>query len=282
MKKYIFFSLLFISLVSCSHEAEGPFAYTKAIRVSDGKVVPFEVMIDELRRVDIVFIGESHGREKDHQAELDIIRALHKKGTPCGIGLEMFRADSQNTLDGWISGSLDQDTFIRAYYRNWGMPWPFYKEIFVYAREKKIPMIGLNVPDEIAAKVAAKGFNSLSREELAKLPPGISCDVDPSYMAFIAKAYEAHGAKREPFVFFCEAQMVWDKAMAWHLLGYMKKNPGGKMVVLAGVGHSWKRGMPGQVGRSSPYTFKVVLPGVPDKMNKGSVTTKDADYILFG
>jgi len=282
MKKCILFALLFIFLVSCSQEAGAQYAYRRVLRISDGAVIPFDSMIHELQGVDIVFIGESHDREKDHQAELDIIRAMYKKGSRMGIGLEMFRADSQNTLEGWINGSVDQDTFIRAYYNNWPMPWPFYRDILLYAREKKIPMVGLNVPDRIAEKVAENGFKSLGREELAKLPPGISCNVDPGYMDFIERAYEAHNMKKERFIFFCEAQMLWDKAMAWHLIEYMKKHPGREMVVLAGVGHSWKRGIPEQVKIDASYTFKVVLPGVPYKTDTRSITTRDADYILLG
>jgi uncharacterized iron-regulated protein len=282
MKRYGFFALLSIFLVSCSGGAGRPLAFEKVLRVSDGKVVRFEEMIDDLKKADIVFLGESHDNPRDHQAELNIVRALRKKGIRPAIGLEMFRAESQNILDGWTGGTLDQHTFIRAYYNNWRIPWPFYKDILLYAREKKIPMVGLNIPDEIAEKVAAKGFDSLSRAELAKLPPSISCDVDPSYMDFIESAYEAHGMKKERFVFFCEAQMLWDKTMAWHLVNYMKKNPGRKMVVLAGSGHSWKRGMPQQIRRSEPsMSFKVVLPSPEGRINKGDVTAEDADYVLI-
>lgn len=281
MKKYIPLTLLFIFLSSCSDGAEGPQAYKKALRISDGKIVSFEAMVADLQNVDIVFIGETHDREKDHQAELDIVRALVEKGARPGIGLEMFRAESQNTLDDWTSGTIDQHTFIRTYYNNWGIPWPFYRDIFLYAREKSLPMVGLNVPDEIAKKVAANGFDSLSHEELAKLPRGISCDVDPSYMDFIERAYEAHSVRKKPFIFFCEAQMLWDKSMAWHLINYMKKNPGKKMIVLSGIGHSWKRGIPEQVRRNAPYTFRVVLP-LAERIGRGAFTTGDADYILSG
>jgi uncharacterized iron-regulated protein len=281
MKKYFLFTLLFVFLVSCSHEADGQYAYKKALRVSDRAAISFDSMINELQKVDIVFVGESHDKEKDHRAELDIIKALYKRSALMGIGLEMFRADSQNILDGWINGSTGKDTFIRAYYNNWGLPWPFYRDILLYAKEKKIPLVGLNVPDRIAERVAEKGFQSLSRAELAKLPPGISCNVDPRYMDFIARAYDAHNMKKERFIFFCEAQMLWNKAMAWNLVAYMRKNPDRKMVVLAGVGHSWKRGMPEQVKEIASYTFKVVLPGVPDKTDTSSITTRDADYILL-
>ncbi len=282
MKKYISLALLFIFLFSCSGKAEGPHGYKKILRVSDGKVVSFEEMVADLRKVDIVFVGESHDREQDHQAELAIIKGLVKKGVRAGIGLEMFRAENQDILDGWTRGTLDENTFIRSYYNNWRIPWPFYKNIFLYAREKKLPMIGLNVPDKISQKVAEQGFSSLSSEELAKLPRGISCNVDPEYMDFIEHAYEAHGMKRKPFVFFCEAQMLWNKSMAWNLVNYMKNNPGRKMIVLSGSGHSWKRGLPEQVKKTAPYSFRVVLPLPDEKVKSGAVSTDDADYVLFG
>jgi hypothetical protein len=70
--------------------------------------------------------------------------------------------------------------------------------------------------------------------------------------------------------------------MAWNLVNYMKNNPGWKMIVLSGVGHSWKRGLPEQVKKTAPYSFRVVLPLPEEKAMSGAVSTGDADYILFG
>jgi uncharacterized iron-regulated protein len=272
-------SLLCI-LLALSCTARDASAYRQALRLHDGKVVPFDEMIDDLKNADIVFVGEVHDSLRDHQAELDVIRALHERGIRFGIGFEMFRADSQRTLDEWSDGKLDKAKFVRVYYDNWRMPWPFYGDIFLYARSHSLPMVGLNVPDAISEKVAAKGFGSLTRDELAQLPPGISCDVDRKYMDFIRRVYKAHGAGTDSFVHFCEAQMLWDKAMAWHLVEFMKKHPGEKMVVLSGIGHAWKRGIPEQVKQGSSYTFRVVLPAVPDTTKRSAITAADADYIL--
>ncbi len=255
-------------------------AYNNVLRVSDGRVISFEEMIDDLKKADIVFVGEVHDSERDHQAEFDIISALHERDVPIGIGLEMFRAESQRSLDEWNSGKLDEAGFIRVYYDNWRIPWPFYGDILQYAKQHAIPMVGLNVPDAISKKVATKGFSALTHDERAQLPPGISCNVDERYMDFIRRVYESHAAGKDSFVHFCEAQMLWDKSMAWHLEHYMKKHPGRKMVVLSGIGHSWKRGIPDQIRQSSSYTFKVVLPAVPNGAKRSSITTADADYIF--
>jgi uncharacterized iron-regulated protein len=129
--------------------------------------------------------------------------------------------------------------------------------------------------------VAQHGFSSLTPEEKKQLPPGISCSVDPAYMEFIRRAYAEHSHQDAKFMNFCEAQMVWDKSMAWHVMGYLKKNPDKKMVVLAGVGHAWKRGISEHLTAESTLSCRVVLPAIPNEIDRQSVTPRDADYVLL-
>jgi uncharacterized iron-regulated protein len=251
------------------------------LRVRDGKIITFAGMIADVKKADFVFIGEVHDISGHHRDELAIIRAFHESDAPTAVGLEMFRADSQPVLDSWVRGKMSVKQFLVSYYDNWREPWPLYRDIFQYARDHEIPLLGLNVPDRIAEKVAREGFAALTPAERKQLPPGISCNVDPTYMEFIRKAYAGHAAHDRAFVNFCEAQMVWDKSMAWHLIAYVKKKPGRTVVVLAGVGHAWKRGIPEHVGMDSKYTYRVVLPLIPDQIDRETVTTEDADYVLL-
>jgi uncharacterized iron-regulated protein len=271
---------LFILLFLC-FAAESGVCAENVLRVRDGKVITFNQMIEEVKKANIVFFGEIHDSIEHHEAELAVIRALHESDTPMSIGLEMFRSDSQDALDSWVRGKSSLDQFLLAYDDNWRMPWSFYSQIFWYSRDHEIPLIGLNIPDEIAKKVARQGFASLTEEEKKRLPTGISCNVDGTYMEFIRRAYTDHSLQERKFVNFCEAQMVWDKSMARHLMEYLKKNRGRTAVVLAGVGHAWKRGMPEQVAMQSKYTYRVILPLVPGQIEKKTVTTKDADYVLL-
>jgi uncharacterized iron-regulated protein len=50
----------------------------------------------------IVLVGEHHDNADHHQAQLQIIRALHQAGRKVAMGLEMFRGDSQADLDRWV------------------------------------------------------------------------------------------------------------------------------------------------------------------------------------
>jgi uncharacterized iron-regulated protein len=261
--------------------AQGCSSYERVLRTADGKTILFLEMIEDIKKVSLIFVGEFHDRISHHQAQLDIIKALNRSGIPVAVGLEMFRADSQKELDRWVEGSSGENEFMRVYQANWTVPWSLYKDIFLYARQHRIPMAGLNVPDEITRKVSRQGFSSLGSEDLKHLPPGISCDVDEGYMNFIQRVYRAHHTEGKSFAHFCEAQMVWDKTMAWNLMEFLKKNPQRTVVVLAGTGHSWKRGIPEQVERLSGPPYTVILPEVPELTNSRTVRSPDADYLLL-
>ena len=117
---------------------------------------------------------------------------------------------------------------------------------------------------EITRKVARSGFASLSEEELKKLPPETGCVVNEQFMQFIRRAYAMHGHGGKQFLFFCEAQLLWDQVMAKNLLEHLKKNPGSSIVAIAGNGHAWKRGIPEHIRAMSEKTsYRVVLPEVP-------------------
>jgi uncharacterized iron-regulated protein len=273
--------LFLIAAILFSTVAAGEsFTYNRVLRLSDRQVITFGEMIREIQAADIVLVGEVHDDEKNHRAELDVIRALHEKRIPLAIGLEMFRAEDQDVLRRWVEGRMDTGLFIKKYYENWDLPWSLYSRIFVYSRDKRIPMIGLNVPERVSKKVSSEGFDSLSPHELKDLPPGISCDIDEKYMEFVRRAYEGHDGSQGSFLNFCEAQMVWDKAMAWHLVEYKKKNPSKTVVVLAGAGHSWKHGIPAQLKGGSKFRTAVILPGIAGSVGRKRVGIDDADYVL--
>jgi uncharacterized iron-regulated protein len=250
-------------------------------RVSDGGTLSVEKMVQELRTVDVIFIGELHDSPGNHLLEGQVIQMLHEAGVPLAVGLEMFRADDQGTLDAWTAGALPLDQFLPRYYANWRMPWPLYKDIFLYAREHRIPLIGLNIPDAVSKAVAQKGFGSLSAAERQQIPSGITCDVDARYREFIRRAYSDHiHPSDRNFNNFCEAQLVWDRSMAWHIAQFRTQHKDTVVVVLTGVGHAWRRGIPEQLTRYAKLHSRIVLPAVPGDLERSTVTSEDADYLV--
>lgn len=279
MKKVMLAALALVSAMLLLVSVSG--GHLGALRVSDGKEIDFQRLIEEVRGADLVFVGELHDSVAHHEVQLAVIKALRASGAKIAVGLEMFASQSQPSLDRWVEGRMKRREFVSLYYENWRMPWPLYADVLDYLRDEKIPALGLNVPERLTRKVAERGFDSLTREELRDLPPGLSCDVRESYREYIRDMYSMHDTRDRSFEHFCEAQLLWDKAMAWQLVKYARDNPDTTVVVLAGLTHAMKRGIPWQIERlSEDLGYKVLLPDTPG-MPPGHVTSKRADYVVF-
>jgi uncharacterized iron-regulated protein len=248
------------------------------IRLGEGEVT-FPAMIKEISSAQVIFFGEIHNDINHHKNQLDAIQALYKKGLPISIGLEMFPKKDQKKLNDWASGRIKEKDFIPIFNENWGYDWDLYKDIFLFATNKEIPLIGLNVPREITRKVAHRGFQSLTTDELSELPPGITCDLDKRYMDFIKRIFEYKENNDEIFRNFCEAQVIWDQSMAWHLSQYLRKNPDSLVIVLTGTVHAWKYGIPRQLQKFINVKYRVILPDLPGDYS--TITINDADYMVI-
>jgi uncharacterized iron-regulated protein len=135
-------------------------------------------------------------------------------------------------------------------------------------------MVGLNVSRGITRQVAQEGFSSLSETQREELDGG-SCNVTREYRDFIRSAFGAHGHGSMDFIRFCEAQLVWDTAMAINAVNHLEQHPDRMMVLLAGSGHARKLGIPYQVKSRSPILTTVRLPRTPDIFGPGSLTNAE-------
>ena len=161
---YLATALCLLPVLACRCGADRPqqeHLSARILRISDHKVVTLDDILEDLKEVRLVFVGELHDDPQHHQAQLAVIKALHEARLALAVGLEMFQKQSQEILDQWVAGNLAEKAFQKAYYSNWGLPWPLYSDIFWYARRKKIPLIGLNISPDITKQVARKGFASL-------------------------------------------------------------------------------------------------------------------------
>ena len=250
--------LLLLLLLTTGLTVAPAFAHPHILRASSRSEVSPVDLVRDLAGVQVIFIGELHDHRGHHQAQLSLLKALRRERQTLAIGLEMFRKDSQSALDRWVFGGTPLERFRRDYDDNWSM-WDEYREIFEFAKREKVPMVGLNIPRELSARVARNGFAALPERERQALG-NVRCAVTPEYGEFIRRAMGGHGGHGNRFLFFCEAQMLWDTLMARHLVDYLKANPGHRVVVLAGSGHAWKFGIPRQLLEQMNVNYRVILP----------------------
>ncbi len=253
------------------------------IRMSDRQNVGFAGMITDVAKADTIFIGEVHDQQKHHDMALEVIRALQAKKLPLAIGLEMFQSDSQQMLDDWSAGKMSEDNFKLVYSRNWSYDWSLYQDILIFARDNHIPLVALNIPKQIVTMVARQGFASLSAEDKKNLPPEVTCELNTPYTELMNKFFSPqfkHVAKGKNFTFFCEAQALRNNGMAWNMSRFLQKNPGRKIVTIAGFWHAVKSGAPAQLAQYSKQTTRVILPEMAE-FGPQNATAGEADYLVL-
>lgn len=151
-----------------------------------GKNLTAAQLAKKLQKYDVVFFGEFHDQGEIHQAESDLLKAMHKlHGDKLALSMEMFEADNQPRLDSFLAGSLSEEDFLAT-----ARPWPNYKTDYAplvnFAKEQQMPVIAANVPRFLAAHVAK---NNASTEGVAA-----------QYQQWLPKhTYAPEGAYKEKF-----------------------------------------------------------------------------------
>ncbi|MCG6892646.1 MAG: ChaN family lipoprotein [Desulfobacteraceae bacterium] len=253
-------------------------AETVFYAVGEQRTVTDAELVASLSRSRVVLVGEHHTDRRHHAVQEQVIRLLHRAELPIAVGLEMFRRQSQPFLDAWTAGKIPEEEFRKIYLKNWNFDWELYRDIFVFARDHRIPMIGLNVPPEITRQVARQGFSSLDEDQRGELS-NVTCRVDKEYMEYIRRAFGAHAHGKLNFSYFCEAQLVWDSVMAVGALDYLRDNPDSTVILLAGTGHARKPGIPAQIRKRSSVPVTVILPEISGAIDAESVGIEETDYL---
>jgi uncharacterized iron-regulated protein len=205
---------------------------------------PQQGILKQLQAAKIVYLGETHDSELDHQQQLAIIQALFKHKSQIAIGMEMFQSQMQPLLDRYLAGKITA-TELREqseFDKRWGYPWEYYLPILAFAKTNRLFVIALNTPGEIARKAARQGLESLTKEELKSIPPLTEIDrSNTKYQEMILTSYQQHAGivsiASKSFDRFYTAQLLWDETMAANTANFVKQNPNHQTIVLAGSSH---------------------------------------------
>ncbi|TAN41314.1 MAG: PDZ domain-containing protein [Nitrospirae bacterium] len=241
------------------------------------KLTRFNDIIGGVSAKKIIYVGETHDKFEHHRTQFEVIRALQNRGNKIAIGMEMFQKPFQQALDDYIDGKTDERTFLKRseYFKRWGFDYNLYREILLYAREQKIPVIALNIRKEIVSKVSKEGIQALTKDELSEVPADMDL-ADRAYRARLRESFLRHqGSDERTFDFFHQAQVLWDEAMALNLNDFILKNPGRQVVVLAGSGHMlFGSGIPKRLQRRNGLDYAILL-------SSGEAEEDVADFILY-
>jgi uncharacterized iron-regulated protein len=227
-------------------------------------------IIKQLQTANIVYLGETHDSESDHQQQLAIVQGLFKHKSKLAIGMEMFQRPAQPLIDRYLAGKITAGELRQQteFDKRWGYKWEYYAPILEFAKANRLPVIALNTPTEITRKAAKYGLESLSKAELQYIPPIAEIDrSNAKYQQMILASYQQHAGivsiSSKSFDRFYTAQLLWDETMAESTANFVKQNPDYQTIVLAGRSHIINGyGIPDRVLRRldrSKFTQKILL-----------------------
>jgi uncharacterized iron-regulated protein len=190
----------------------------------------------------VIFVGEGHGMQEDHLVQFEVIRRLREKGIDVAIALEMFPSGMQEALNQWVQGAMSRDDFRSVYYKSWTVPYRYYSRIFEYARQERIPLVGINGIEAQIKSVARSGPDKLP-QEFRKAIRFIPCAKAPDYEKTIA-FFEGRITHNQELPFLCDAQRLRDTLMAYNIVDIYER---GRFTIVALVGatHALKSAVPG-------------------------------------
>jgi uncharacterized iron-regulated protein len=198
-----------------------------------------------LAGVRLLLVGEEHTAMESHRVEKRVLEELASAGRHVSIGLEMYPYGEQPSLELWVGGKLSEKEFVdqSRWYRNWGYNWGYYRDIFLLAGDRQMPIFAINTPREVVAAVRKKGFTGLTEEEAAHVPAKIDTENADHLRLFKASFGDEGfhtGMSEADWKKMFEAQCTWDATMAQNAVAASKKSASDEkaiLVVLAGSGH---------------------------------------------
>ena len=255
----------------------------------------FEVMVAELAKADIVFLGEQHDDPRTHQLQAAVLEGIARRQEgPVVVSFEMFERDAQAALDAYLAGTRPEDEFLAD-----ARPWPnyqaYYRPMVEFAKSRNWPMVGANVPRRLAQAVSRQGLatlDSLPANDRALIARDLSCPRDEYWKRFAAQMGDISGhgvqlTKEQADAMvqrFYESQCVKDETMAEAIAAAYTAH-GAPVVHANGAFHSdYRLGTVSRVRRRLPDAKIVVVSFVPvtdlDRAN-GKSRRKLGEWVVF-
>ena len=261
------------------------FSQGRIIDLETGEAIDFTDLINKLKPVDVIFVGEVHNNPEHHLIQVQLLQALMARyAPPLAVAMEFFDTTRQPVLDQFMSGDLDETAFLEQvdWKNSWRFPYHLYRPILWVSHDKGTALLGINAPNAVVKKVARSGLEGLTPEERNQVARDIDLD-NKAHREYLCSIFKQHPFKKNPkhsvenFDHFYQAQCVWDETMAETIAEYMKAH-GGKMVVFTGNGHIMNKfGIPDRVlRRVDVKTATIVLYPLTERT---TINKRLADYV---
>lgn len=247
---------------------------TYIVATADDTVIGLEEVADDLAEADVVALGELHRTPGVHGVHHELLEALHARRDNLVIAMEMFERDTQTVLLQYLSGLIDEATFLAE-----ARPWPAYardyRPVIEYAKANGLVVLAANAPKKLASQVAKEGVGAVAgNPDVAR---ETTAPEDEYWEAFL-EAMKGHpGASPQMMANMYAAQCLKDDTMAESITDFLQKRRAVEdrplVVLICGRMHS-------DHGRGTIARIKSRMPDL-DVRVLSAETVKDASAGIY-
>lgn len=215
---------------------------------------------DQLAPARVIYIGETHNSNSDHEYQWDVLKGLKARGVHFTVGWEMFDVTQQDLIDQWSARQINTETLLQKtdFQAHWGTLSVLYEKILRWSLPEGVPSLALNAPATLSHKLALG--QPLDAGEKAMLPSGYY-PLPGGYEHFSEQMAGSPHAGAETRNLF-QAQLLWEQTMATRIVEFLGAHPDEKLIVLIGRGHVEDGfGVPAFVMQKTDAAQLVVYPG---------------------
>jgi len=223
----------------------------------------------------IIFLGESHDNIYAHQLEFDMVKSLNQRYPgQLAVGMEMFGRRSQEDIDRWLAGDIDDKGFLSVFARDWGVfDYPYYRDLLNFIRDLQIPLRAINV-----SRSEKMNLLQQSRELNGGEYPQPD---DPYQQQALAAMFAGHAGGHDHLAMFYGMQLLWEETMAESIINYLDSSAGQdkKMIVFTGGFHvAYGFGIPRKVFKQRQWPYTIVLPTTPAELEENEPQRMEVDF----
>lgn len=252
------------------------------------QILTINELAEQLKPIDVIFIGEYHGNHASHLLQMQLQAALYQHNPNQILSMEMFNRDQQAILNRYLDDEIGEKYLI-----NEAPTWPnyagSYRPMVEFAKQHFIPVIAANAGADIVRCIGSygKGYETLlpqnERQFIAEQPYLNNDDYQQKFYDFMDSMRKISDERKANSY---AAQLARDNTMAESILKALKENPDSQVIHLNGSFHSESTlGTAALLKQRAPdLQIAVITPihiNIGAKINWSKEDLKLGDYLYF-
>ena len=148
--------------------------FPKTFRTSSKKQ-----LFQKIAKSKIVLIGDFHSFRQSQKGFIRLLEETLKLGKKPTIALECLQQSSQRFIDLFLDGliTLDELREESHFEKNWPFPWKNYREILLLAKEKNLPVFGINIPEKKRESEMLRKRDIAAAEKISAIAQTLETDL---------------------------------------------------------------------------------------------------------